>query len=130
MDYGVILAGGKGKRMKANRPKPLFEVLGRPMLEWVIRACEGADVKELCIVKGFCGEQIDAYLNGRYETVLQAEQKGTGHAVQQAADFLAKDTSGSTLVLCGDAPFLDAATIAAAKAPAARKYPRYSTGVR
>lgn len=116
MDFGVILAGGKGKRMKANRPKPLFEVLGMPMLEWVIRACEAADVKNLCIVKGFCGEQIDTYLNGRYETVLQAEQKGTGHAVMQAADFLSKDTSGSTLVLCGDAPFLEAETIAAAKA--------------
>ena len=59
MDFGVILAGGKGKRMKANRPKPLFEVLGRPMLEWVIRACEKADVTSLCIIKGFCGEQID-----------------------------------------------------------------------
>ncbi len=116
MDFGVILAGGKGKRMKANRPKPLFEVLGIPMLEWVIRACETAEVKELCVVKGFCGEQIDEYLGGRYATVLQAEQKGTGHAVMQAADFLARDPAGSTLVLCGDAPFLDAATIQAAKA--------------
>lgn len=116
MNFGVILAGGKGKRMKANRPKPLFEVLGSPMLEWVIRACENADVKDLCVVKGFCGEQIDEYLGGRYETVLQAEQKGTGHAVMQAADFLAKDTTGNTLVLCGDAPFLDAETIAQAKA--------------
>ncbi len=116
MNFGVILAGGKGKRMKANRPKPLCEVLGKPMLEWVIGACENAGVSNLCVVKGFCGEQIDEYLAGRYETVLQAEQKGTGHAVQQAADFIAKDTSGSTLVLCGDAPFLDAETIAAAKA--------------
>ncbi len=116
MNFGVILAGGKGKRMKANRPKPLFEVLGSPMLEWVIRACEASDVKNLCIVKGFCGEQIDEYLNGRYPTVLQAEQKGTGHAVQQAAEYLSADTSGSTLVLCGDAPFMDAETIAAAKA--------------
>jgi bifunctional UDP-N-acetylglucosamine pyrophosphorylase/glucosamine-1-phosphate N-acetyltransferase len=116
MNFGVILAGGKGKRMKANRPKPLCEVLGRPMLEWVIGACEAADVRDLCIVKGFCGEQIDEYLNGRYTTVLQAEQKGTGHAVQQAAAFLEKDTTGSTLVLCGDAPFLDAETIAQAKA--------------
>jgi bifunctional UDP-N-acetylglucosamine pyrophosphorylase/glucosamine-1-phosphate N-acetyltransferase len=116
MDYAVILAGGKGKRMKANRPKPLFEVLGIPMLEWVIRACEDAGLKNLCVVKGFCGEQIDAYLNGRYPTVLQAEQNGTGHAVMQAADFLSGDTSGSTLVLCGDAPFMDARTLAAARA--------------
>lgn len=115
MDFGVILAGGKGKRMKANRPKPLCEVLGIPMLEWVIRACEASGLHDLCIVKGFCGEQIDAYLNGRYTTVLQAEQKGTGHAVMQAADYLAQDIAGSTLVLCGDAPFLDAETIQKAR---------------
>lgn len=116
MDYAVILAGGRGKRMKANKPKPLFKVLGSPMLEWVIRACENAGISQLCIVKGFCGEQIDAYLNGRYTTVLQSEQKGTGHAVMQAAGFLKQDPSGSTLVLCGDAPFLDGETIRKARA--------------
>ena len=115
MDSGIILAGGKGKRMKAQRPKPLFEVLGIPMLEWVIRSCEAAGLGRLCIVKGYCGEQIDAYLNGRYPTVLQAEQRGTGHAVMQAADFLSQEREGSVLVLCGDAPFLDADTIRAAR---------------
>lgn len=115
MDHGIILAGGKGKRMKAEKPKPLFEILGMPMLEWVIRACEGAGLTSLCVVKGFCGEQIDTYLSGRYPTVLQAEQKGTGHAVMQARAFLSEDTSGSTLVLCGDAPFLDSDTIRRAR---------------
>ena len=115
MDFGIILAGGRGKRMKAQRPKPLFEVLGIPMLEWVIRSCEAAQAGQLCIVKGYCGEQIDAYLNGRYPTVLQAEQRGTGHAVMQAADFLKQDREGCTLVLCGDAPFLDADTIRKAR---------------
>lgn len=115
MDHGIILAGGKGKRMKAEKPKPLFPILGMPMLEWVIRACEGAGLSGLCVIKGFCGEQIDTYLDGRYPTVLQAEQKGTGHAVMQARDILSADTSGSTLVLCGDAPFLDSGTIRRAR---------------
>lgn len=111
MNKAVILAGGQGKRMKADMPKPLFKVLGEPMLEWVISACEDASVSDICIIKGFKGEMIDEYLNGRYETALQSERLGTGHAVMQAIPFLKEDESGNTLVLCGDAPFIDAETI-------------------
>ena len=111
MNKAVILAGGQGKRMKADMPKPLFKVLGEPMLEWVISACEEAGIDDICIVKGFKGEMIDEYLHGRYETVLQSERLGTGHAVMQAIPFLSDDESGNTLVLCGDAPFIDADTI-------------------
>ncbi|MBR1592213.1 MAG: bifunctional UDP-N-acetylglucosamine diphosphorylase/glucosamine-1-phosphate N-acetyltransferase GlmU [Ruminococcus sp.] len=111
MNKAVILAGGQGKRMKADMPKPLFKVLGEPMLEWVISACENSEISDICIIKGFRGEMIDEYLSGRYETALQAERLGTGHAVQQAIPFLEKDTDGNTLVLCGDAPFIDSETI-------------------
>lgn len=111
MNKAIILAGGQGKRMKADMPKPLFEVLGEPMLNWVITACEGAGIEDICVVKGFKGEMIDEYLGGKYTTVLQAERLGTGHAVMQAVPFLENDTSGNTLVLCGDAPFIDPDTI-------------------
>ncbi len=111
MNKAIILAGGQGKRMKADMPKPLFKVLGEPMLEWVITACESAGISDICVIKGFKGEMIDDYLNGRYTTALQAERLGTGHAVMQAVPFLKGDTSGNTLVLCGDAPFIDEATI-------------------
>lgn len=111
MNKVVILAGGQGKRMKADMPKPLFRVLGEPMLEWVISACEESGLSDICVVKGFMGEMIDEYLDGRYKTVLQAERLGTGHAVMQAVPFLEKDTDDHTLVLCGDAPFIDAVTI-------------------
>ena len=84
MNNAVILAGGQGKRMKADIPKPMFKVLEEPMLEWVIKACEEAELSNLCIVKGYMAEKIDEYLNGRYETVLQSERLGTGHAVMQA----------------------------------------------
>lgn len=114
MNKVVILAGGQGKRMKADIPKPLFKVLGEPMLEWVISACEQSGLSDICVVKGFMGEMLDEYLGGRYETALQAERLGTGHAVMQAVPFLEKDKSGHTLVLCGDAPFIDSETIAAA----------------
>lgn len=111
MNKAIILAGGQGKRMKADIPKPLFKVLGEPMLEWVISACEEAGVSDICVIKGFKGEMIDEYLNGRYKTALQAERLGTGHAVMQAVPFLKEDDSDNTLVLCGDAPFIDAKTI-------------------
>ncbi len=111
MNNAVILAGGQGKRMKADIPKPMFMVLGEPMLEWVIKACEGADITELCIVTGFMSEVIDEYLNGRYESVIQSERLGTGHAVMQAVPFMKRRSGGNTLVLCGDAPFIDSKTI-------------------
>lgn len=106
MNNAVILAGGQGKRMKADIPKPMFKVLEEPMLEWVIKACEEAELSNLCIVKGYMAEKIDEYLNGRYETVSsKAKDWVPGHAVMQAVPFMEKNGGGHTLVLCGDAPF-------------------------
>ena len=50
MNKAIILAGGQGKRMKAEMPKPLFKVLGEPMLRWVISACENAGINDICVV--------------------------------------------------------------------------------
>lgn len=111
MNQAVILAGGHGKRMKADIPKPMLEILDIPMLGWVIRACESAEVSSICVITGYKAEYIEHYLGGKYETALQSERLGTGHAVMQAEKFLSKDTEGNTLVLCGDAPFMDAETI-------------------
>lgn len=112
----VILAGGQGKRMKTDKPKVLCNVIGEPMLEWVLTACENAQLENICVVKGFAAEMIDEYINNRsskaeIQTVMQEERLGTGHAVMQAKDFLEAHKDGNTLVLCGDAPFIDADTI-------------------
>lgn len=112
----IILAGGQGKRMKVDKPKVLCEVLGTPMLEWVIKACEDAGEKNICVVRGFAGHCITKYLNGRYPSVLQRDRLGTGHAVMQAVDFLRENIDGNTLILCGDAPFIDKETIQGALA--------------
>ena len=64
MDNVVILAGGQGKRMKADMPKPMFKVLGEPMLEWIIKACAGAGLNEFLLVKGYMSEFCDEYLDG------------------------------------------------------------------
>ena len=110
----VILAGGEGKRMKSNKPKPMSEVLGKPMLQWVIDSVRGAGVNNICVVKGFkkeCIEEYVATLPYKVETVYQAERLGTGHAVMMAKDFL-KENEGDVIILCGDAPFMDKDTIA------------------
>ena len=111
MNQAVVLAGGQGKRMKAPIPKPMFRVLGEPMLEWVLTACEGAGLGRICVVTGYEAQQIKDYLGDRCETAFQAERLGTGHAVMQTIPFLQADTDGNTLVLCGDAPFIDCDTI-------------------
>ena len=111
MNQAVILAGGQGKRMKAPIPKPMFKVLGEPMLEWVLGACERAEIPRICVVTGYEAQQICDYLGDRCETAYQAERLGTGHAVMQTLPFLEQDTEGNTLVLCGDAPFIDKDTI-------------------
>ncbi len=114
MNQAVILAGGHGKRMKAEIPKPMLKIIDVPMLGWVIRACEAAGTERICVITGYKAEFVEYYLNGKYTTALQSEQLGTGHAVMQAEKFLREDTDGNTLVLCGDAPFMDAETISSA----------------
>jgi bifunctional UDP-N-acetylglucosamine pyrophosphorylase/glucosamine-1-phosphate N-acetyltransferase len=115
-NIAVILAGGQGKRMKSDKPKVLCSVLGEPMLEWVLTACENARLDDICVIKGFCAEAVDEYIGTRTSrsnitTILQAEQKGTGHAVMQAEEYLKNHIDGNTLVLNGDAPFIDEETI-------------------
>ena len=117
----IILAGGQGKRMKSDGPKVLCQVQGRAMLDWVITACEDAGLEDICVVKGHKAEMIDGFLAGRNSragiaTVLQTERLGTGHAVMMAKDFLEAHRGGNTLILCGDAPFIDPPTIEGALA--------------
>ena len=59
----VILAGGEGKRMKMNKPKPLAQVLGKPMLEWVLRSVRNAGVEKICVIKGFGKEVIAEFVS-------------------------------------------------------------------
>lgn len=103
----VVLAGGQGKRMKSPMPKPMLEVLGEPMLDWVISACVEAGA-EPAVITGFGREYIENHLGGRYPTFFQSERLGTGHAVMQAIPLLEEKRGGNTLILCGDAPFVSA----------------------
>ncbi|HKM33056.1 MAG TPA: bifunctional UDP-N-acetylglucosamine diphosphorylase/glucosamine-1-phosphate N-acetyltransferase GlmU [Oscillospiraceae bacterium] len=112
----IILAAGDGKRMRSQSPKVLNEVLFEPMLKWVISACQNAKVDKLCVVAGYKHEEIQGFLHPKYEDIsiaIQHDRKGTAHAVMQAVDFLRHNNPRDTLVLCGDAPFIDEQTITA-----------------
>ena len=108
----VILAAGEGKRMKANKPKPMMEVLSRPMIDWVLDAAEASGVKDTILVVGAYGEQLVDHCGDRSAICWQRERLGTGHAVMMALDYLNASDAENVLILNGDAPFMDAATIA------------------
>lgn len=108
----VILAAGKGTRMKSRRPKVLHEVAGRPMLAHVMRAAEEAGVDRLIVVAGYQLEAVADAVGKRARVVRQAEQLGTGHAVLQSREAL-KGFEGDILVLCGDTPLLTGRTLSA-----------------
>ena len=100
--------------MKSAKPKVMAELLFRPMIDWVIDAAAKAGIEDICVVTGYASEILEKHLAGRTETVKQTERKGTGHAVMQAADFIKRHSKGNVLILNGDAPFIDSATVSAA----------------
>lgn len=106
----LILAAGKGTRMKSDLPKVLHRVSGKPMLLRVLDAAEQAGATAQIAVIGFGAEQVQAAVGQRARTVIQTEQLGTGHAVMQAEPLLAGCT-GTIMVLCGDTPLLRTATL-------------------
>lgn len=103
----VILAAGKGTRMKSKLPKVLHKAAGKPMLQHVLDAAKGAGAKRNIVVVGFGGEMVKEAMGDQAEFVVQAEQLGTGHAVRQT-EALLKDEQGTVVVLCGDTPLVTA----------------------
>jgi bifunctional UDP-N-acetylglucosamine pyrophosphorylase/glucosamine-1-phosphate N-acetyltransferase len=111
----VVLAAGDGKRMNSLKPKVLAEVAFEPMLDWVLSAVIESEIvrKNIAVIVGAGADMVERHLEKafpRVNTHLQEQRKGTGHAVMQAEEFL-KSRGGDVLILCGDAPFVDADTI-------------------
>lgn len=107
----VILAGGEGTRMKSAKPKVMAELLFRPMIDRVYAAAKNAGIEDVCVVTGYKSEVLEEHLAGRAVTVKQEQRLGTGHAVMQAAEFISAHSGANILILNGDAPFIDSATI-------------------
>ena len=103
----IILAAGKGTRMHSNKPKVLHEIGSKPILGHVINCAKVLNPQKIIIVYGFGGEIVrEAFAHENIVWVNQAEQKGTGHAVQQAVEHL--DADANVLILLGDVPLVDA----------------------
>ena len=107
----VVLAAGKGTRMKSELPKVIHKALGKPMVQYSIEAAMEAGAKEsdVCLVVGHKAELVKETVGEGVSYVLQEEQLGTGHAVKCASTFIG--TEGLTMVLCGDTPLITGATL-------------------
>ncbi|GAA4041827.1 bifunctional UDP-N-acetylglucosamine diphosphorylase/glucosamine-1-phosphate N-acetyltransferase GlmU [Parerythrobacter jejuensis] len=106
----VILAAGKGTRMKSDLHKVLHPIAGRAMLDHLMAQVDALSPSEKVVVVGAGREQIEGAVEGRAKTCLQEPQHGTGHAVQMAEEDL-KDYSGDVLILYGDVPFVRSSTM-------------------
>lgn len=104
----LILAAGKGTRMHSNLPKVLHTIGAKPILAHVIDCAKSLKPHKIIVVYGFGGEMVkEQFVDEDIIWVNQAEQLGTGHAVQQAVPYLAPEAN--TLILLGDVPLVDAA---------------------
>jgi bifunctional UDP-N-acetylglucosamine pyrophosphorylase/glucosamine-1-phosphate N-acetyltransferase len=107
----IILAAGQGTRMRSDTHKVLHPIASRPLLLHLLDQVDALGADKRVVVVGKGREQVEAAIAGRDVAVaFQAEQKGTGHAVQQAAEALA-GYDGPVLILYGDTPFVDAETL-------------------
>lgn len=115
----IILAAGLGTRMKSARTKMLHEVAGRPLIAWAVETARAAGCARVVAVLGHQSEQVKAALDARFgdgavEIAIQAEQKGTGHAVMCALPALeAEPDDRVCVILSGDAPLFQAERVAA-----------------
>ncbi|MDI1260513.1 bifunctional UDP-N-acetylglucosamine diphosphorylase/glucosamine-1-phosphate N-acetyltransferase GlmU [Aquabacterium sp.] len=109
----VIMAAGKGTRMKSAHPKVLHKIAGRPMLSHVISTTSSLSAAQQIVITGHGADQVEATMRQAFTSlplsfVRQEPQLGTGHAVQQAVPVLPDE--GTTLILNGDTPLIEAAT--------------------
>src|SRR3989441_1329522 len=101
----IVLAAGQGKRMRSDLPKVLHPIAGRPLLAYVLDTARALKPRRTVVVHGHGAEKVRAaFAQAPVEWVLQAEQLGTGHAVQQAMSQLGRD--GDILILYGDVPLV------------------------
>lgn len=109
MRSAIVLAAGKGTRMKSALNKVMHPVLNKPMIGHIIASLKKADVDRIVVVVGHGAESVKEYLKADVEYALQEPQLGTGHAVMQAKSLEGFD--GDTIVLCGDGPCIQHETI-------------------
>lgn len=113
--YAIILAAGKGTRMKTHSEdisKVSFPILGKPLVRYVLDALKPLGLSKIVTIVGHGGEHAKKIVEDSSEVVWQHVQKGAGHAVMQAAPVLA-GKEGETIICCGDTPMLTPETLGA-----------------
>jgi bifunctional UDP-N-acetylglucosamine pyrophosphorylase/glucosamine-1-phosphate N-acetyltransferase/UDP-N-acetylglucosamine pyrophosphorylase len=108
----IVLAAGKGTRMKSDLPEVLFPVCGRPRVRYVLEALHGAGVGRVLVVAGYKADLVRRELSDEpgVEFVVQSEQLGTGHAVMMCRKSLAEH-DGPVLILAGDSPMTQVSSL-------------------
>jgi bifunctional UDP-N-acetylglucosamine pyrophosphorylase/glucosamine-1-phosphate N-acetyltransferase/UDP-N-acetylglucosamine pyrophosphorylase len=111
----VVLAAGKGTRMKSELPKVLIPVAGRPMIDYALDTLSAAGIHDVFVVVGYRADLVRAALANRRGVtfVEQTEQLGTGHAVMVCRHELAKRDNAAVFVLAGDSPMMQASSLKA-----------------
>ncbi|MEM6505575.1 MAG: NTP transferase domain-containing protein [Planctomycetota bacterium] len=109
----IIMAAGKGTRMGGDLPKVVYEVAGRPMIWWVVKACKEAGASRCILVVGYKQELVREALADEegVEFIEQTEQLGTAHAVQMAEPVFEGRPIGDVFVLAGDGPLIRGQTL-------------------
>src|SRR5690625_1394917 len=105
--FAIILAAGQGTRMKSKLYKILHPILGRSMIQYVIKALKPAKLEKIVSIVGHGADTVKEEIGNDSEFAIQEEQLGTAHAVLQAEDIL-KNKQGTTIVVCADTPLITA----------------------
>lgn len=106
----VVLAAGKGTRMKSKKSKLVHKIYGKELVKRVVEVAQKADIKEIVTVVGYGKEEVQLVLGDSVKYAYQEEMLGTGHAVLQAEEYL-KDKQGKVLVINGDVPIIRPETL-------------------
>ena len=114
MIKSIILAAGKGTRMKSDKPKVLHEIFNKTLVGYVIEAVNNTGLAdENFVIVGHQAERVEEYIKANYKnarTILQSPQLGTGHAASMALPYL-ENFDGDVVILCGDTPLITSDTI-------------------
>ena len=111
---GLILAAGKGSRFQAESgepsPKVLRELLGKPLVSYVIDALSKVGIEDITLIVGYRSDDVKNAMGNKFSYVLQTEQKGSGHAVACAKKQF-EGFDGEIVIMCGDSPLFKAETL-------------------
>ena len=106
----IILAAGKGTRMRSDLPKPIVPFKSKPIVEHIIESFRNAGVNDINLIVGYGAEQVKGKIGNGVTYYTQAEQQGTAHAVKQVPESILKNST-NVFVFVGDSPLITADTI-------------------